>query len=101
MSGWSTMLGGLLIWLMHFGLVYAVPSLDAIKAMKPPALYTLHDVSTAGCFGVALTLAVGCWRRADKAPPEKAFRDRLGALGAAIAAVAILFQAAPDWIGRA
>ncbi len=95
------MLGGLLIWFAHFGLVYAVPSLDAIKAMRPQALHILHDLSTAGCFGVALILAIGCWRRASQAPPEKAFRDRLGALGAAIAAVAIVFQAAPDWIGRA
>lgn len=100
MSGWSTMLGGLLIWLLHFGLVYAVPSLDAIRAMKPQALYLLHDLSTVGCFGVVLALTVVCWRRATKTPPETAFRDRLGALGAAIAAVAILFQATPDWIAR-
>ncbi|NQE61289.1 hypothetical protein [Caulobacter sp. RHG1] len=100
MSGWSTMLGGLAIWLLHFGLVYAVPSLDAIRAMKPQTLHTLHDVSTASCFGMALVLVIGCWRGAAQAPPEKAFRERLGSLGAAVAAVAILFQAAPDWIGR-
>lgn len=100
MSGWSTMLGGLLIWFAHFSLVYAVPSLDAIRAMKPSALNLLHDLSTAACFGIATILAIACWRLAGSAPEESAFRQRLGALGAAIAAVAILFQAAPGWIGR-
>ena len=99
MRAWIALLGGLLLWLIHFCLVYAIPSLDAIGAMKPAALDTLHTLSTLACLALSIALAIASWRRVRLLAPESAFRERLSALGAALAGVAILWQAAPGWIG--
>lgn len=99
MRAWITLLGGLLLWLLHFALVYAFPSLEAIRALPPKALQALHGLTTLACFAGAIALAIGAGRRVSQAAPETAFRFRLSALGAALAGVAILWQAAPGLIG--
>jgi hypothetical protein len=98
MKGWIALLGGLILWLVHFALVYAIPSLDAIGAMSPSALDALHTLSTLVCLALAVALAIMSWRRVRRVAPESAFRERLSALGAAVAGVAILWQAAPGWL---
>lgn len=99
MRAWIALLGGLILWLLHFCLVYAIPSLDAIGALTPAALRTAHTLSTLACLVGTVALALWSWRLAERAAPERAFRERLSALGAALAGVAILWQAAPAWIG--
>lgn len=98
MRAWIALLGGLILWLIHFCLVYAIPSLDAIGAMRPSVLDALHTLSTLVCFALAIALAIVSWRQTRRIAPESAFRERLSALGAALAGVAILWQAAPGWM---
>lgn len=99
MSAWRTLLAGLTVWLVHFGIVYALPSLDAIGALPPAALAIIHRAVTLACLIVVGFLALIGWRTARAAEtPNSAFRYRIAALGAALAGVAIVWQAAPALI---
>ena len=98
MRAWGALLAGLFIWLAHFAIVYALPSLAAIGAAPVRVLVWIHGLTTMGCLALAATLAVTAWRSLSPASPEQAFEARLGMLGAALAAVAIVWQAAPAWV---
>lgn len=92
MSAWRTLVGGLGVWLVHFAIVYALPSLDAIGAAPPAGLMVAHGLATMTCLAVVGLLAVTAWRRGP------AFQNRVAALGAAVAGVAIVWQSAPAWL---
>lgn len=93
MSAWRSLLAGLTVWLIHFAIVYALPSLDAIGAAPPASLMMVHGLATLACLVVVGLLAFAGWRRGA------AFQHRIAALGAAMAGVAIVWQSAPAWIG--
>lgn len=100
MNAWRTLLAGLTVWLVHFGIVYALPSLGAIGAVTPAILTIAHGVTSLACLAAAGLLVLVGWRqsRATQAP-DTAFRYRVSALGAALAGVAIVWQSAPALIG--
>lgn len=98
MSAWRTLLAGLSIWLLHFAIVYGLPSLDAVGAASPTILAIAHAVATLTCLASVACLAVAGWRTARAEEPSGAFRHRVAALGAAMAGVAIIWQSAPAWL---
>ncbi len=98
MSAWRSLLAGLAIWLVHFAIVYALPSLSAIGAASPAALAIAHIVTTLACLTAVALLAVVGWRKGRAEEPDAAFRHRVAALGAAMAGVAIVWQSAPAWL---
>ncbi|MBO9544626.1 hypothetical protein [Caulobacter sp.] len=93
MSAWRTLLAGLAVWLVHFAIVYALPSLDAIGAAPPANLMIVHVLATLACLIIVGLLVFAGWRRGS------AFQHRIAALGAAMAGVAIVWQSAPALIG--
>lgn len=100
MSAWRTLLAGLTVWLAHFAIVYALPSLEAVGAVRRGQLTVIHGFATGTCLAAAGVLALAGWRRvrASTAAGE-AFRHRVATLGAALAWVAIAWQAAPALMG--
>lgn len=92
MRRWLHVLGGLLIWTLHFAGLYAIASIDAIT---PP-----HDAGAWRAAGLAFSLAcvLGCLaivvrtaRRPARAEPA-ALLDWLAAVGAGTAALAVVWQ---------
>ena len=98
MRAWRTLLAGLAIWLAHFAIVYTIPSLAAVGAAPGPTLALVHGLATLVCLALAIALGVAAWRGARSGLPEQVFEAKAGALGAGLAAVAIVWQAAPAWI---
>ncbi len=99
MSAWRTLLAGLVVWLIHFAIVYLLPSLEAIGAAPPASLAILHGGATLACLAAAIVLALFAWKKGRSEEPHAAFRHRIAALGAVVAGVAIVWQAAPALIG--
>ena len=95
---WGALLAGPIIWLAHFAIVYALPSLAAIGAAPTRVLVWMHGLTTLGCLALAGALAGAAWRGLKSGSPEPVFEARLCALGAGLAAVAIVWQAAPAWV---
>lgn len=98
MSAWRTLLAGLMVWLAHFAIVYALPSLDAIGAASPTSLIIAHSLTTLVCLAIVGVLAVAGWRKARAAYDGAAFHHHIAALSAAMAGVAIVWQSAPAWL---
>lgn len=99
MTAWRTLLTGLAVWLVHFAIVYALPSLDAIGAGSRLGLAVIHGMATLICLALVGFLALTGWRKARALEAEHAaFRQRVAALGAALAGVAIIWQALPAWL---
>jgi len=97
-SAWRTLLTGLLVWLVHFAIVYLLPSLAAIGAAPSTYLAIAHGVTTLACLAAAIVLAVVAWKNGRAEAPGAAFRHHTAALGAAMAGVAIVWQSAPAWL---
>lgn len=98
MSAWRSLLAGLVVWLIHFAIVYALPSLDAIGAAPPGALTAVHGLATLVCLLAVGFMAFAAWRKGRAGEPNAAFRHHIAALGAAMAGVAIVWQSAPAWL---
>lgn len=93
MRAWAILLGGLILWSLHFFLVYGIASL-----LPGTTLARILTISaTLSCLG-AMTLllrpALRRWRHSDR---DSLFRWMWGvaAGGAALALVAIIFQSLP------
>ncbi len=98
MSAWRALLAGLAIWLLHFAVVYALPSLGDIGEAPPAALSIAHIVTTLACLAAVSAMAVTGWRKGRAHAPSEGFRYHVSALGAAMAGVAIVWQSAPAWL---
>jgi len=98
MSAWRTLLAGLVVWLVHFAIVYALPSLEAIGAASPTSLMLAHGLVTLACLVAVGFLGLAAYRKARGAGDGAAFRHHIAALGAAMAGVAIVWQSAPAWL---
>ena len=98
MTAWRTLLAGLVVWLIHFAIVYLLPSLEAIGAASPKSLAIMHAVATLACLAAAIVLALFAWKKGRAEEPGAAFRHHVAALGAGMAGVAIIWQAAPALI---
>ncbi|MDG2529043.1 hypothetical protein [Caulobacter endophyticus] len=100
MKAWLQLLGGLIVWAVHFAGVYLIASLADIAPPQARGPYgPVLVVLTLACVAVAVVLAIRAWRGTRDGEPVDRFRARLAALGSAVAAVAIVWQSAPALAG--
>lgn len=101
MRRWAWMLGGLIVWTIHFMGVYAIASAGDVWATADDPAWRMGGLAfSAGCLLAALVLtglAARAVRRAQD--PAETFRHQLALLGGGVSAVAIVWQALPTLIG--
>lgn len=102
MRRWLFMLGGLLIWALHFAGVYAIASVaDVVQDAGVPAARALVGAFTAVCALAAAGVALaGLRRRTATLDAQQRFSNSLAVLGGALGVVAILWQGLPALIGH-
>ena len=89
MRSWLILLGGLLLWALHFFLLYAIGEFGGSGATARIAVGLL----TLLLLAADLVLLVSILRR--RRTGFSGWRDQVGALGALLAAVAIVWQGLP------
>lgn len=99
---WAWMLGGLIVWTVHFMGVYAIASLADVVSEADDLRWRMTGLGfSAACLLAALAIAAWAGRRLRRrTDPSAAFGDQLALLGAGVAAVAIVWQALPTVIGH-
>ncbi|MBA3050234.1 hypothetical protein [Brevundimonas sp.] len=102
MGRWAWMLGGLIVWTIHFMGVYAIASLaDVVSRADDPPWRMTGLAFSGACALAALALAAVAARRLRQSPgPAVGFGDQLAVLGGGLATVAIVWQALPTVIGH-
>lgn len=92
MRVWAYLLGGLLVWTVHFFGSYVIASVFLTSATSR----ILTGLLTIVCLAAAVLLAIMAWRqREDVADPVRGWMGWTAFLGAAIASVAIVWQGLP------
>jgi hypothetical protein len=92
MRDWRIMLGALLVWALHFLLVYGVASLADISNPSQAGLWrTAGAVFTAACLGLLAIIAV----RARSETRVSPLARRLGLAGCGLGLIAIVWQSLP------
>lgn len=91
MRAWTIVLGGLAVWAAHFFVLYGIAS---VLPGRPEARWlvlaaTLPAVATDG---LILWKTIGGGSRPD---PLDRWTSQLGAIGAAISLIAVIWQCAP------
>ena len=101
MRRWAWMLGGLIVWTVHFMGVYAIASLaDVVSRADDPAWRMVGLAFSGVCLLAALAITGWAARRLRRgADPSTRFGDQLALLGGGVATVAIVWQALPTLIG--
>ena len=101
MGRWIWMLGGLIVWTVHFMGVYAIASLaDVVSRADDPAWRMIGLAFSGVCVIAALAITVVAARRVRRpADAVAGFGDQLALLGGGVATVAIVWQALPTVIG--
>lgn len=102
MRRWAWMLGGLIVWTVHFMGVYAIASLADVVARADDPMWRMIGLGfSVACLAAAVGLAIVAARRVRRrSDPATGFGDQLALLGAGVAAVAIIWQALPTLIGH-
>lgn len=104
MARWAYMLGGLIVWTIHFVGVYAIASLADVVARADDFLWRMIGLGfSVICLVATLAIAVIAIRdargREEGEYETHALIPQLAAMGAAVAALAIAWQAMPTLIG--
>lgn len=101
MGRWLWMLGGLIVWTIHFMGVYAIASLADVVSRADDLTWRMIALAFSGaCLLFALGLTVATIRPVRRAPdPSVGFESQLAVLGGALASVAIVWQALPTVVG--
>ena len=101
MARWAWMLGGLIVWFVHFMGVYGIASLaDVVSRADAPPWRMIGLAFSAVCLLAALAIAGRAARRLRRTTePSTHFGDQLALLGGGVATVAIVWQALPTVIG--
>ena len=92
MRDWLFLLGGLIVWTIHFFGIYALASilLDTMLTRGLVLLLTLL------CLAADSAILIRAWPRSREGDEEpEPWNMRLAALGAALSAVAVLWQGLP------
>lgn len=105
MIRWLYLLGGPLIWLLHFSGVYLAASVADVggRADQPAALWTVAALTLAGLAGNTGVIA---WAHRgprflrDMEPDLAGFWRAAGAGGALLSAVSVLWQGLPALLGH-
>ncbi len=102
MGRWIWMLGGLIVWTIHFMGVYAIASLADVVSRADDLGWRMIGLAFSGvCLFAALVLtAVAAGRVRRSAEPTAGFGDQLALLGGGVATVAIIWQTLPTLIGH-
>ena len=96
MRRWFYLLGGLLLWSAHFVGVYAIGSLAAIRPIEEDMAWRIVLlVFSVACAVGAVLLAVTAGLLSAVGDASQRFLSRVAAMGAAVSAVAIVFQTLP------
>lgn len=100
MRTWAWMLGGLIVWAVHFIGVYLISSVADVVATADDPVWRFGGLA----FSVVCLLAAAAvlWfgvRRLCLGEERGRFADQLAALGAGIALLAIFWQSLPTVIG--
>lgn len=97
MRAWIWMLGGLIVWTIHFFGVYTIASAADVFASADDFVWRMGGlVFSVVCLIASLALLVIAVRRVRA---TSTLADQLAALGAGTAAIAIIWQALPNLIG--
>ncbi len=94
------MLGGLIVWTIHFLGVYVIASVGDVAAdADHPLSRAAVGVFTVVCLMAAGGLTVMAARRWRRGGDEMGFTDIIAATGGAISAISILWQGLPAVVG--
>lgn len=97
MRAWLWMLGGLIVWTVHFFGVYTIASTADVYAAADDFGWRMGGLAfSAACLIASLALLAMAVRRVRA---TAALSDQLAALGAGTAAIAIVWQALPNLVG--
>ncbi|WP_374275870.1 hypothetical protein [Brevundimonas sp.] len=102
MARWAWMLGGLIVWAIHFLGVYVIASLGDVVDRADALEWRMAGLAFSGlCVAVVAMLLFLSLRRLRQGEdePNWRFREQLAALGAFVSLVSIVWQALPTVIG--
>lgn len=94
------MLGGLLVWAVHFVGVYAIASIgDVVSAADAPTWRLISLAFSAVCAMLALGLLIQALRRADDGTDTIDLANTLARVGALVAMISVIWQSLPTVVG--
>lgn len=100
MKRWGYILGGLIVWTVHFLGVYVIASVGDVAAdADHPLSRAAVGMFTLACLIAAGGLTVVAARRWRRDGEEMGFEHAVAATGGAVAAVSILWQGLPAVVG--
>lgn len=100
MQRWFYMLGGLLVWAVHFVGVYAIASIGDIVARADDPVWRMIGLVFSGmCVTAGVALLIQALRRGRGGNDVSALANVLAATGAGIGVVAMAFQSLPTVVG--
>lgn len=101
MARWIWMLGGLIVWTVHFMGVYGIASLADVVSRADDFTWRMIGLAFSGaCVLAAVAITVAAARRVRRpADAATGFGDQLALLGGGVATVAIVWQALPTVVG--
>lgn len=94
MRGWTFMLGGMIVWTVHFFVLYGIASVFLTSTLSR----VLTVVVSIGCEVANGWLIARAWRMRPIDEPDEWVR-RLTLTGLALSALAVFWQALPAVIG--
>lgn len=101
MQRWLYMLGGLLVWAVHFVGVYTIASIgDVVSAADAPAWRLIGLVFSVLCAAFAAGLLVHALRRADDGTDTVDLANTLARIGALLALISVIWQTLPTIVGH-
>ncbi len=103
MARWAWMLGGLIVWAVHFLGIYIIASIGDVVERADALGWRMAGLAFSGlCVAVVAVLLFWSLRRLRRGgdEPNWRFREQLAALGAFVSLVAIVWQALPTLIGH-
>ncbi|MDQ8028286.1 MAG: hypothetical protein REJ23_06140 [Brevundimonas sp.] len=100
MKTWVWMLGGLIVWAVHFAGIYAIASVADVVARADALSWRMAALAFSGvCALVCAGLLALAARRIRTGPPPGTFADQMATLGAVLALISIFWQALPTLTG--
>lgn len=102
MRAWVLMLGGMVVWGLHFGGVYAIASVAAVVD-EADALLARWIIGGFSLLCFAAAAGFGIWGLRDLragGEPMRRLIATIGAVGGGIAAVAVVWQGLPALVGH-
>ena len=100
MKRWGYILGGLIVWTVHFLGVYVIASVGDVAAdADHPLSRAAVGVFTVACLIAAGGLTVVAARRWRRGGEDMGFENAIAATGGAISAISILWQGLPAVVG--